>query len=899
MDEIVIQKRKLTDALPYFAGGAVCVLLLLAVFAVKGIFPFGGGSIAIMDMCHGYIPVYYHLYDFLHGGKSLFFDWFSGAGVNMAGVAAVNGLLSPLNLLFYFVPRDGIEPFMGIFLLVKVFFAALTSAFFFRRRFPKMPGVYAVVFSALYALSGYVLLYYMHIIWLDVVILFPLLVYYCEKAMRGGRVFPYALCVFLTRLGSLYLGVMALIAVFFVAGAYLLIVMEKQERGRAAFRLGLGTALGALLPMFLLVPGYMQMTSSSRYGYTGTLTDILSAAPTMNTFKTLIFSFLQLAFLLVFLLMLRFKKHRNVSLFAAVTMLILYLPFVIEGSAMLWHFGSYKDFPYRFGFASIFLLLALAAYCVNENGDEVHFSFPQPLAYLLAIPFIGVLAYENLQLYRAGTQGGENGRPLSAQNALKISALLFAAGLCAFLAVLLIRQTFVKRAVVFLVCVAQILPVALFSIGSGSGVRYERREHDTEYIAPALEVAALSQADNSLLQRIHDPDMSLNINYGFVMGVGALSNWTHQIPAQLQNARKALGYSTTYTLLLDGGGTVFSDALLNMTETVSKRELNRGLYLQIGQTDDGYRLYQNYNVLPAGMLADSPGMGFSSSVAGNGNIIFRNQNEIFRALGGKGTLIRTTENSSDLIVKESSDGQKLTYVLSAGALEVLYFTSPSSAWNSMRIFVNGKPVPVPSYHKDDNDLYTSEYNNNCLELGYFSREQVTVEIRLLSDGAMTQEFAFGMLSVDKMKELAALQKQYGIELRADKYTVLADVQNAPADRYLLLPVSYDEGWSARINGVSAEVEQAAGYLCAVRVPAGASSVKLVFAPRGMILGAAVSGASLVLFCVLMFLEMKKGGVPRVKLLETASLVLLSAGWFAAVFAVYALPMVYSVIGVFR
>ena len=69
-------QKKEKRILPYLYGGGIVLVFLLALYAVKGFFPFGDESMAVMDMCHGYIPIYYHLYDFLHGDKALFFDFY-------------------------------------------------------------------------------------------------------------------------------------------------------------------------------------------------------------------------------------------------------------------------------------------------------------------------------------------------------------------------------------------------------------------------------------------------------------------------------------------------------------------------------------------------------------------------------------------------------------------------------------------------------------------------------------------------------------------------------------------------------------------------------------------------------------------------------------------------------
>lgn len=106
----------------------IAVALLSVVFAIRGVFPFGEGSIAYFDLADQFIPQYYHLHDVLHGKSALFFSWNTALGINMAGVAGRSAFLSPVNLLFFLlVPRDAILPAMSFFLMLKMALIALAA----------------------------------------------------------------------------------------------------------------------------------------------------------------------------------------------------------------------------------------------------------------------------------------------------------------------------------------------------------------------------------------------------------------------------------------------------------------------------------------------------------------------------------------------------------------------------------------------------------------------------------------------------------------------------------------------------------------------------------------------------------------------------------------------------
>ena len=883
--------------LPYCYGGIIVLFFLLLLYAVKGFFPFGEQSAAIMDMCHGYIPMYYHLYDFLHGDKALFYDFLSGTGVNMVGIAAVNGLLSPLNLLLYLTSRDGLVDFLNLFLVIKLVLCAVSAQFFFRRRFPTLSVGLATCLSALYALSGYVFLYYMHIIWLDVLILLPLLFYFCEKMLCGGKIFPYAFCLALSLIASFYLGIMTLICLFFISGAYVFTLLEKQKRPSAVFKLGLGTAVGGLMPMFLLLPAFLQMRNSARYGLTADWREILSALPELNENTIWMFYGMGLAVLGTVLLLRAYKKHLKTAKFALLSLFLLFSPLVLEGSAALLHFGSYKDFPYRFGFVAIFLLLALAA--KNFSADEKkkdEDKKQQGLLYLWV--FLGVACTVVVVSAAFTSFGGRIGSFSSEQTSLLYSlSILF----CSVLAFYLIRQLPNRRVadvITLVLCVGMLFPFAMQTVGSGSPIRYERREHDTEYIAPSLAIGKEVSADPTGLERVHNPDMSLNINYGFVMGKAALSNWTHQIPSSLQYASRALGYSITYTLLLDGGGTLLSDALLHMTETVSKEELPEELYQKTGEVGD-YSLYNNLYTLPVGMLCDDSLISceLTETFSGNSAAIFDNQNRIYHALGGSGNLVRTPENDKEMLTEKTETATEITYELQAKGQEALYLTAPALSWNQVEILVNGKTISVPSYHREDNTGYTSEYNNNCLLLGVFEDESVTVTLRVL--GKINSEPALGFLSTEKMQDLISLHQQDGTRVLAEGRQITVSYQNDGDDtRYLFLPVSFDRGWSAQINGSQVEITPVFGSWMAVSVPPGSGEIELHFVPQGTFAGWLLSAAGTIVFLVLLLWEWIKKKQIVLPPLEKAIYGVFCILYFAAVAGVYLLPAGFSIVALF-
>ena len=73
-----------------FAAGLFSIL-----YVIKGMYPFGSGSIMMTDMYSQYVPLLYRFYDVVSGQKNLFVDFRLSGGANMY-VDTINEVLNPL-----------------------------------------------------------------------------------------------------------------------------------------------------------------------------------------------------------------------------------------------------------------------------------------------------------------------------------------------------------------------------------------------------------------------------------------------------------------------------------------------------------------------------------------------------------------------------------------------------------------------------------------------------------------------------------------------------------------------------------------------------------------------------------------------------------------------------------
>ena len=97
----------------------LAISIIAILFTLKGIYPFGKNTVNIIDFDSAYIPVYYKLWDLLHGKGSVLFDWNLGTGLNCYGSLIMNALISPFSLIIGLFSRDNISYGISFVLILK------------------------------------------------------------------------------------------------------------------------------------------------------------------------------------------------------------------------------------------------------------------------------------------------------------------------------------------------------------------------------------------------------------------------------------------------------------------------------------------------------------------------------------------------------------------------------------------------------------------------------------------------------------------------------------------------------------------------------------------------------------------------------------------------------------
>lgn len=224
--------------------------IMLVLFAANGIYPFGDRSFLFADLYHQYMPFFSELMHKVREGESLSFSFHLGIGSNFLALF-VYYLASPLHIFALLVPESHLVEFISYLIVCKIGLAGLTAFYYLQRHFgTKDPGV--LFFSCFYALSGFMAAYNYNIMWVDCVVLLPLIVLGLERLVKEGRWGLYCVTLALSIFTNFYLSIM--ICIFLVLYFLVLCVTEPQNRLRSMGYFALYSLLAGGAAAVLLVP---------------------------------------------------------------------------------------------------------------------------------------------------------------------------------------------------------------------------------------------------------------------------------------------------------------------------------------------------------------------------------------------------------------------------------------------------------------------------------------------------------------------------------------------------------------------------------------------------------------------------------------------------------------------
>ncbi len=822
----------------YIVSFALPFVTMLILFAINKIFPFGDRSFLNIDMYHQYFPFLTEFFHKLRNGDSLFYSWNAGIGSNLIALYAYY-LASPINWLCVLVPEAYLMEFMSYLVIVKIGLCGLTTAIYLSNHF-KTERISVAFFALFYAMSGYMAAYNWNVMWLDCIVLAPLILLGLECLVKEGKYKLYCLSLGIAILSNYYICIM--ICIFLVLYFLIVLLPLAEKKINACIRFATFSLLAGGIGALFLIPEVLalQLSRFSSADFPNKLTEYFSI------FDVLARHCMDVAIetgldhwpniycsVAVFILFPLYITSNKIATKEKVGKLVLLLVFLLSFSynipTFIWHGMNYPDsLPSRQSFLYILLLLTVCmdAYLHLKEASKGE------LAVSISAGFLFVLLAQKLVT----------------DDAFEAKTWLLTGMFLAIYAILLYVARNQEKLPAYMIVLSMLVMVVeagantlLTSLSTVSRPNYlenyetyhelyseqEAKEPDSFY---RYEKVSRMTNNDSMLQNYPSLSMFSSTSNGLV-----------------NHFYDRYGMRNSKVFYCSDGMTPFLSALLSQGYTFSKEKMPEDGMYELVKELDGVYLYRNTYSLPLGftiapdetfetMLIDDKDTAFAV-VAQNkddGMLPINRQNSLALRLGAEGDLF--TE-----LYSEDNAG--------FATIQVPYDTRVYAYCDT------SKHSTITAYVGDEEtNTFKKLTNRYILDLGF---HEAGTEITLKSEKEEPLHMRAYSFDEEYLAELLGDLSQNTLSIQEMTSAKLNGTVTAEEDGYLILSIPYDPGFTIKVDGVKTEAALFEDMMIAVPLNAGTHAISLSYYPQGMTAGILITALSIVLFTIICYVERKK------------------------------------------
>lgn len=229
------------------------ILILYTAYAVLGIYPFGTKTLFNGDLQGQYVDFFSYLHEMLQGNVSWTYTFSKVLGGTMIDMMSYY-LSSPFNLLFCFF--DARQMPLAVFLISSLKIGCISMSMYWLIQHREQSAS-MVIFAVAYALSGWVISYQFQLMWLDGLILLPILIFFIENFEEKSPVF-YTIALALGIITNYYIGYMicGICALYFIVYRVFVVKLKRKFKDEICIWIKFAwySGIGVLLSAFLLIP---------------------------------------------------------------------------------------------------------------------------------------------------------------------------------------------------------------------------------------------------------------------------------------------------------------------------------------------------------------------------------------------------------------------------------------------------------------------------------------------------------------------------------------------------------------------------------------------------------------------------------------------------------------------
>lgn len=849
-----------------------CIAVIYVIFSV---FPFGSITVMRMDLYHQYGPLFAELYDRIVEHKSLLYSWITGGGSSFLG-NYLNYLSSPLSFLIFLFDKEDISYAITFIVAFKCILSATSFSYYLKKSFNK-DNYFLSAFGILYAFSAYFLAYYWNVMWLDAMIMLPLIALGIEKIFKTGDIKLYTVSLVILFFANYYMGYMCCIfAVLYFFVCFINTysndgklnenaVYEKKYSTKALMnnvfinrgvKFAFASIIAALICAITLVPVFMILKNSS--ATSGTFPQTFKSYFDLLDLITSHFALLETTIrssgdnvlpniytgILTFILLPLFLVNNKIKLKEKATYVVLIIFFVFcfnnNCAEYIWHaFHFPNDLPYRYSYMYSFIIAVMGYKTIlNFKGIKV-----KDIAYtgLAIISFVIVC-----QKFLTNKM----------TNSTIYATIIFVTLWCGFL--FLLKNKNAQKKTVSFVLVTFILCETIISSIVGLPLNQDNKNYKENYKTYTDAINYIDNKDSGFyrtelcyLNTRMDPAY-----YGY-NGISVFSSMAYESYSQLQSSLGMQGNkvnSYTYNTQTPVYNMMFNIKYLIQTDVSLAPSSN--LYKKIYTTSDKKsNVYESKYNLPIAYCVNSK---IDDWVTDEGNP-FEIQSDFVKLATGYSNLFKPVEyNSTDFDAVSGDDvTENGTYWLEKSDSSSNYGTetvslSPTIDGN-LYLYVKSSDLKTITVNSEKvSDITQSMEDAYILDLGYHNKgDEVLVSLDASTMESESTSFDFYCYTADDTVVKNMYNSLAGNSLNVESYsdTTIKGTVKAKENCYLYSSIPYDDGWSVYVDGKKAETFEIGGTLLAIELTPGQHKIEYKYFPVGFLYGIIISAVTVFGLCV--------------------------------------------------
>ena len=846
------------------------VIILVAVFAFTGIYPFGEQQLAIIDMYHQYVPFLSELQCRLQGGGSLFYSWNSGGGCNFWCLLSYYGA-SPLNLLLVLFPKTLIMEGVSVILMIKIGLSGSFMYIYLKNVYypdemlvDRQAGAKTMLFASMYALSAYSIGYYWCIMWLDAVMLLPLCMLGMNRLIKDGRIALYTVTLALMVFCNYYIAIMVCIFILvYYPVSYFITVRGRGVKACVITTLkAIGASvLGIAMSAVMLLPTYISMQNAYYFSsempeewklYYDVLDVINQLLPVSHLtyiegLPNLCCGFLVLVMLVCYFIS-REIPFREKILHGAF-LVFMFLSLNINKLDFIWHGMHFPNqLPHRFSFVICFLLVTMAYRAFNRMDGISTRSIAAIIAvvagyYILAqkilidaVDDVNTFVYYGLAL-----------------------TVVYGVVLVLYKKQKLVRRKFIL--VLALVVAAELGATTAIDFNTmGNSSRETYNENKASIIRLAAyagkEGGAIEEGGNGRFARMEIDDPLIHncpAKYHY-RGMGQFASTLNCNTTTLMEHIGLEGHPGSNRFNYNETSPV-TNCLVNIDYLIAKNRKIKDPDFKYVKSDGHSRLYEsNYPMSIGYMLPESirTWNPYDSNPFINLNDYARaaTSGEVEKLFDNMGQGVVSGENVTAAYVSDSEIECTLHDAAAKSSATIEYEATTDEKYY---VYVAADYADEIFIEREDDpeDLAVQADCGSILNIGPM-REGETFKIKVYFEEGSAGRITCYVCTLDE----EAWEKTYDVmssslmKVTDAGDTFIKGTVNAPNGGILVTSVPYEEGWSMKIDGMKTDITELTGDVwISAQLDPGTHDIELSFRPAGFIKGLILTIESIIILLI--------------------------------------------------